>query len=180
MSSFRNLFSVFDVPVESFIVQAEKFRLDEVKAPKHEFMFPYYWRSVFRNKTLGCIFGEPSIRTRWSFESAMQKMGGNVVSSFGPQSTSAEKGESLEDMLKTASQFVDAIVVRTPEPLIEMDEILINLDGIDAHIINAGDGKNEHPTQAMLDAYTIWRNFQRLNSLRFVVVGDVSCSRTIH
>jgi aspartate carbamoyltransferase catalytic subunit len=167
--SMSNLLSVFDLPpIEGFIKKAECFpNLVRVK--------------TLKSKTLGCIFSEPSIRTRWSFESAMHKMGGNVVTSFGPQSTSAEKGESLSDMLRTASQYVDAIVIRTPEPLMnEAGDVLVDLEGVDAHVINAGDGKNEHPTQAMLDAYTIWRKFKRLDSLKFVVVGDLEKSRTIH
>ena len=180
----RQLLSVFDYPhdsIEKFCEQAERFQQCEIHSGANEFMQRYDWRTSFSHMTLGCIFGEPSIRTRWSFESAMLKMGGNVVSSFGPKSTSAEKGESMFDMLRTASQYVDAIVIRSSEPLSTVaDEWSCDFDAVDAHVINAGDGKNEHPTQAMLDAYTIWQVFQQLHSLNFVIVGDMPCSRTIH
>lgn len=133
------------------------------------------WQTMAHGKFLGCIFGEPSIRTRWSFEVAFQKLGGIVISSFGPGSTSEEKGEFLSDMLKVASLMTDFIVIRQNQPLNRVD-----LSHIDAHIINAGDGNNEHPTQALLDAYTIWREFKRLDNLKIFVAGDLYQSRTIH
>ena len=168
------ILSVKDLPnLEVLFTRAELFR----KADSRQVwaLCDDSWRSSFKNKYLGCIFDEPSIRTRWSFTSAFERMGGSVISSFGPGSTSKEKGESLHDMVMTASQYVDYIVLRQSESLVEYD-----FNDVDACVINAGDGNNEHPTQALLDAYTIWREFGRISDLNILVVGDVRQSRAIH
>src|SRR3990167_5105431 len=105
-----------------------------------------------KNKVLATLFFEPSTRTRFSFEAAMQKLGGLIISAENASiGSSAVKGESLEDTIKVVGGYADAIVLRHPEA--GTADRAAAVSGVP--IINAGDGDNEHPTQALLDAYTI-------------------------
>jgi len=122
---------------------------------------------------LATLFFEPSTRTRLSFETAMKSLGGQVITVENGASSSAMKGESLRDTLTTVSQYVDAIVVRTADQ-IKPD----NLRHIKVPIINAGDGDGEHPTQALLDLYTIRQYFKGHFNILFM--GDLEYGRTIH
>ena len=131
----------------------------------------------FNGKILGSLFFEPSTRTRWSTESAMIRLGGQVLSmEYAKESSSDRKGESLRDTIKTCSQYVDALVVRHPAENSIQDAAPFS----DCPVINGGDGSNEHPTQALLDVYTITRNFKSLENKRILFTGDLECSRTIH
>jgi aspartate carbamoyltransferase catalytic subunit len=178
----KRLLSVFDLPpetpMESFCQRADLYREDDESSK--EFFENYPWRSLLQHKIMGCIFSEPSIRTRWSFEAAMTKLGGSVISSFGSGSTSEDKGESVMDTLRTASQYAEVLVYRSRTDVQDENGPLKNYDLVDSHFLNAGDGSYEHPTQAMLDAYTIWRHYKTLNGLQILIVGDVKHSRTIH
>jgi aspartate carbamoyltransferase catalytic subunit len=122
---------------------------------------------------LATLFFEPSTRTRLSFETAMKSLGGQVITVENGVSSSAMKGETLSDTLTTVSQYADTIVVRTKEQ-IEPN----NLRHIRTPIINAGDGDGEHPTQALLDLYTIRQYFQGHFNILFM--GDLEHGRTIH
>ena len=123
-----------------------------------------------RGKMMATLFFEPSTRTRLSFESAMKRLGGDVITA-NDESSSLMKGETMEDTLKTVSCFADLLVVRSPEP-----EASWGSPG--CPVINAGDGGNSHPTQALLDAFTIWEQ-KGQKSLTIGVVGDLKHSRTI-
>lgn len=128
------------------------------------------------NKILGCLFYEPSTRTRCSFESAMYKLGGNVIN-INSSSSSVKKGESLEDTIKTLGIYCDGIILRHPKENLSQCTNICNIP-----IINAGDGIGEHPTQALLDLYTINEELNLLSyqKINIVLVGDLKNSRTIH
>lgn len=131
---------------------------------------------IARGKVLFTAFFEPSTRTRLSFQFAMVKLGGSVID-LGPEEvTSRAKGESPEDTLRTVdSNDPDVIVVRHKEPGFAARAAEI----CRAPVINAGDGYNEHPTQALLDAYTLWRVFGKLDGLSVGIMGDLKYGRTV-
>lgn len=130
-----------------------------------------------KNKILSCVFYEPSTRTRFSFESAMIKLGGQVVSTENAgQFSSAIKGETLEDSIKIISGYSDLIVLRHPEA--DAAERAAKVSPVP--IINAGNGAGEHPTQALLDLYTIHQEIGRLENFTIALVGDLFYGRTIH
>lgn len=125
---------------------------------------------------LGSCFFEPSTRTRLSFEAAMHRLGGSVVGFADPNVTSTKKGETLHDTIKIIGQYVDAIAMRHP------------LDGAarqaaeatNKPIINGGDGSNQHPTQTLLDLFTIQETQKKLDNLSIALVGDLKYGRTVH
>lgn len=131
-----------------------------------------------KGKIMASVFFEPSTRTRFSFEVAMQRLGGSVVSNFDMQNNSSiKKSETLYDTGKTLSQMVDVIVARHPDSgsVLEIDL------GSDVPVFNAGDGGHEHPSQGLLDLYTIWKEFNgRLDGLKIGLVGDLKHSRVLH
>ena len=127
-------------------------------------------------KVMASLFYEPSTRTRFSFEAAMLKLGGKVISTENARlSSSAVKGESLEDTIRMVSGYADLIVLRHPQN--GAAEIAAKVSSVP--IVNAGDGGNEHPTQAMLDMYTIKKEKGRLNNLHVALACDPKHSRTI-
>jgi len=129
------------------------------------------------NLNLGMLtlFHEPSTRTRISFEAAMHRLGGWVVSTPDMNSdSSVSKGESAEDTASVLSGMADVLVVRSrqnyvPQQMAKYCKI---------PLINGGDGSNEHPTQALVDLYTIWKKFGRIDGLKFSIIGDLALSRT--
>lgn len=121
-------------------------------------------------------FDEPSTRTRLSFETAMLKLGGTVTSTVNKTLTSSTKGEIWEDSIKTISNMADVIVVRTAKE----GDAHRAADISNVPIINAGDGSNEHPTQAIIDMYTIYKHFRSCNGLSIGLVGDLKHNRSIH
>lgn len=127
---------------------------------------------IAKGRFLANLFFEPSTRTRLSFDVAMKSLGGEVIT-VGKQNSSVQKGESLNDTLMTVAQYADAIVLRTSEN-INPD----NFENIPIPIINAGDGDGEHPTQALIDLYTIRNYFKEHFSILFL--GDLKYGRTIH
>lgn len=130
-----------------------------------------------QGKIIASLFYEPSTRTRFSFEVACMKLGGQVVSSENAGvSSSATKGESIEDTVRVISNYADAIVVRHPESGICKKAGAVST----VPIINAGDGVNEHPTQALLDAYSINNKFGKIDGLKIALVGDLLYGRTVH
>jgi len=121
------------------------------------------------------LFAEPSTRTRLSFERAMLALGGQVQT-IGAAESSLLKGESLEDTGRTLSCYGDVIAMRHPTP----GAVAALARGARIPVINAGDGSHEHPTQSLLDLYTMKRRVGRLNKLVVGLVGDLKHSRTIH
>lgn len=133
--------------------------------------------NMLPGRILATLFYEPSTRTRLSFESAMQRLGGGVVSvAEGMKSSSASKGETLYDAARIVSAYADAIVQRHPA----VGSAQEAADGATVPVINAGDGTGEHPTQALLDLYTIQRERGRIEGLRVGLVGDLKHGRTVH
>jgi aspartate carbamoyltransferase catalytic subunit len=130
---------------------------------------------TLRDKTIVNLFYENSTRTRISFELAQRRMGADVVN-FSVGASSAEKGESLKDTIRNIeSMRIDMVVVRHKSP--GVPHFLTRC--VDASIINAGDGAHEHPTQALLDIYTIRERFGSLDGLNIAIVGDILHSRVV-
>lgn len=132
---------------------------------------------VLQGRILATLFYEPSTRTRLSFEAAMQKLGGSVLSVENARdSSSAVKGESIADTVRVVSGYADAIAIRH----FQEGTAAAAAASSPVPVINAGDGVGEHPTQALADTYTIHRELGRLHHLRVVLVGDLLYGRTIH
>ncbi|HEX5504020.1 MAG TPA: aspartate carbamoyltransferase [Thermomicrobiales bacterium] len=123
-----------------------------------------------RGRILATLFFEPSTRTRLSFESAMYRLGGEVISmESGRETSSAAKGETIEDTVRIVEGYADAIALRHYEEGAAARAAAVAR----VPILNAGDGGGEHPTQALLDLYTIWRELGRIDGLRVALVGDL-------
>jgi aspartate carbamoyltransferase catalytic subunit len=130
---------------------------------------------TLRGITVLNLFYEPSTRTRISFELAEKRLSADTIN-FSTSTSSVKKGESLRDTVQNIEAMkIDMVVVRHSSPGVPY--YLTNC--MDANIINAGDGAHEHPTQALLDMYTIWKKYGKLDGLRVVLVGDVKHSRVI-
>jgi len=133
-------------------------------------------KKMFSKKILATLFYEPSTRTRLSFESAMLKLGGNIISTENAKEfSSAIKGESLEDTIRIISSYADIIVLRHFEE--GAAKVAASVSYVP--IINGGDGSGQHPTQALLDIYTIWKEIGRIENLTVVMVGDLKHGRTV-
>lgn len=132
---------------------------------------------LLKDYTLACVFYEPSTRTSSSFIAAMERLGGKVIPiTEGIQYSSVSKGESLIDSMITLEQYCDVIVLRHPE----IGSSTTAAKYVNVPIINAGDGAGEHPTQALLDLFTIKRELGKLEGLRIAMVGDLRYGRTVH
>lgn len=125
---------------------------------------------------LASLFYEPSTRTRLSFEAAMQRLGGSVITADGLQFSSLYKGESIEDTIVVVGQYADIIAMRHPEQGAADRAAAVS----PVPFINAGDGPGQHPTQALLDLYTIHKERQRLDNISIAMVGDLRFGRTVH
>lgn len=133
---------------------------------------------IIAGKNVVLLFYEPSSRTRGSFDAATKQLGGQTIVVENPQQfSSVSKGETFEDTIRVFEAYSDLIVLRHPEE--GASEKAAKIAKF-VPIINAGDGKGEHPTQALLDLYTIYEKFGRLDNLTGVLVGDPLNSRTIH
>lgn len=130
---------------------------------------------ILRGKTLATLFFEPSTRTRISFEAAMQRLGGKTIGFSGAGATSVAKGESLTDTVRTVERYSDAIAIRHPRD----GAARLSAEVSSKPVINAGDGANQHPTQTLLDLYTIKREKGRLD-VEVALVGDLKYGRTVH
>lgn len=130
---------------------------------------------ILEGKILACLFYEPSTRTRLSFETAMKRLGGEIIGFTEAGISSAAKGESLIDTVRTVEGYSDAIVIRHPrEGAARLCAGIANIP-----VINAGDGSNQHPTQTLLDLYTIRREKNSLD-VDVAVLGDLKYGRTVH
>ncbi|MFW5846905.1 MAG: aspartate carbamoyltransferase [Nanoarchaeota archaeon] len=128
-----------------------------------------------KGKILASLFYEPSTRTRLSFESAMLRLGGQVIGTENAKEfSSASKGESIEDSIRVIEKYSDVIVIRHPTESTCSKASKVS----DIPIINAGEGKGQHPTQALLDLYTIYREFKKIDNLKIAIVGDLASGRT--
>ncbi len=133
-------------------------------------------RPLLQGRILGSLFFEPSTRTRISFDSAMKRLGGQVIGFVDPSSTSLEKGESLDDTIRVVEGYCDAIIMRHPfEGAARLAD-----DSTLLPVINGGDGSNQHPTQTFLDLYTLKKAKGSLEGLKIAFVGDLKFGRTVH
>jgi aspartate carbamoyltransferase catalytic subunit len=131
---------------------------------------------ILEGKVVATLFFEPSTRTRLSFESAVNRLGGRVIGFSDSSSTSVKKGESLKDTIKTVANYCDLIVMRHPvEGSARFASEVSNVP-----IINAGDGANQHPTQCLLDLFSIRKTQGKLIDLNIAFVGDLKYGRTVH
>jgi aspartate carbamoyltransferase catalytic subunit len=131
---------------------------------------------LLAGKILTTLFFEPSTRTRLSFESAMCRLGGRVIGFSDEKVSSVKKGETIWDTAKMAEQYGDVVVIRSP---IEGSARLA-AEAVSVPVINGGDGANQHPTQTMLDLYTIQKAQGRIDDLKVGFLGDLKYGRTVH
>lgn len=137
---------------------------------------PKKYAHVCDGKKLATLFFEPSTRTRLSFEAAMYELGGNVIGFSEASSTSASKGETVEDTVRIVSNYADIIAMRHPlegAPRVAVTKTLVP-------IINAGDGGHAHPTQTLADLLTFYREKGRVDNLTIGLCGDLKFGRTVH
>ncbi|MFC1234769.1 aspartate carbamoyltransferase [Vibrio sp. F74] len=133
---------------------------------------------LLKNKVIASCFFEPSTRTRLSFETAIQRLGGTVIGFDNGGNTSlAKKGETLADSVQVISSYVDAFVMRHPQ---EGAARLASEFSNGIPVINGGDGANQHPTQTLLDLFSIYETQGRLDNLNVALVGDLKYGRTVH
>lgn len=133
-------------------------------------------QNFLAGKVIACLFFEPSTRTRLSFEAAVNRLGARVIGFPDAKNTSVTKGETLEDTIKIVSNYVDMIVMRHPQE----GAAAIAAGVSPVPVVNAGDGSNQHPTQTLLDMYTIRQTQGRLDNLKINMVGDLKYGRTVH
>ncbi|MBQ6069334.1 MAG: aspartate carbamoyltransferase [Bacteroidales bacterium] len=162
----RNLISITDFSKEEYIEVldiAEGFEQN----PKQR---------ILSDKVVATLFFEPSTRTRLSFESAANQLGARIIGFSDPGGTSVQKGESLHDTIVMVSSYADLIVMRNPKE----GSSRYASEVATVPVINAGDGANQHPTQCMLDLYSIRKTQGTLDNLNIAVVGDLKYGRTVH
>jgi aspartate carbamoyltransferase len=131
---------------------------------------------LLQGYVMGALFFEPSTRTRLSFETAMHRLGGGVVGFASAGTSSAAKGESLADTILTVDQYVDVIVMRHPRIGSAQEAARV----AEAPVLNGGDGAGQHPTQAMLDLFTIRSERGQVDGNTIVLCGDLKFGRTVH
>ena len=138
---------------------------------------PKEYQQKLNGKVIATIFFEPSTRTRLSFEAAIQRLGAGLISTENAnESSSGKKGESLQDTTRIIQSYADAIVMRHSDENSSIDAATVAT----VPVINAGSGKSEHPTQALLDMYTLRRCKGRLDNLSVAIMGDLKYGRTSH
>lgn len=133
-------------------------------------------QQVLEGKLIASTFFEPSTRTRLSFETAVTRLGGRIIGFSEAGNTSVSKGESLKDTVTMLSKYADMIIMR--HPLEGSVRYAGEIAGIP--VINAGDGSNQHPTQTLLDLYSIYKTQGRLDNLKIAMIGDLKYGRTVH
>ena len=162
----NSLVSISDISKEEILQLLENARYFE-ENPNHK---------ILDGKVVATLFFEPSTRTRLSFETAVNRLGGRVIGFSDASTTSSSKGETLKDTIKMVSNYVDLIVMRH---YLE-GAARYATEVTDTPIINAGDGAHQHPTQTMLDLYSIYKTQGTLDNLTITMVGDLKYGRTVH
>ena len=133
-------------------------------------------QQILNGKVVATLFFEPSTRTRLSFETAVNRLGGRIIGFSDASTTSGTKGETLKDTIIMVSNYADLIVMRNPiEGAARYASEVSSVP-----VVNAGDGANQHPTQTMLDLYSIKKTQGRLENLKICMVGDLKYGRTVH
>ena len=162
------------------IIEAQQFDRDGLAdifrvAREMEQVVQHYGSNILNRRVMASLFYEPSTRTRLSFESAMRRLGGDVITTESAQEfSSAAKGETLEDTIKIVGGYADIIVLRHFESGASRRAAAVS----QVPVISAGDGPGQHPTQALLDVYTIEREIGRLDGISIALVGDLANGRT--
>ena len=162
----RSLVSIDDLTTEE-ITRILRLAADFEKNPIQD---------ILRGKVVATLFFEPSTRTRLSFESAVNKLGGKVIGFTDSSSSSVTKGETLNDTIRTVNNYVDMIIMR--HPIEGSARYASEISTVP--VINAGDGANQHPTQTLLDLYSIQKTQGTLDNLNICMVGDLKYGRTVH
>ncbi len=162
----NSLVSISDISKEEILQLLENARYFE-ENPNHK---------ILDGKVVATLFFEPSTRTRLSFETAVNRLGGRVIGFSDASTTSSSKGETLKDTIKMVSNYVDLIVMRH---YLE-GAARYATEVTDTPIINAGDGAHQHPSQTMLDLYSIYKTQGTLENLTITMVGDLKYGRTVH
>lgn len=133
-------------------------------------------QSLLKGKVIATLFFEPSTRTRLSFETAINRLGGKIIGFSDSNSSSVSKGETLHDTIKMVSNYADLIIMRHPLE----GSARYAAEVSDVPVINAGDGANQHPSQTLLDMYSIMKTQGRLDDINLFLVGDLKYGRTVH
>lgn len=162
----RNLISIQDFSKDEILQVLEKAAEFE-KNPSQQ---------IFSDKVVASIFFEPSTRTRLSFETAANRLGARVIGFSDAGNTSVTKGETIKDTIKMVSNYADLIIMR--HPLEGSARYASEISPVP--VINAGDGANQHPSQTLLDLYSIQKTQGRLDNLYINIVGDLKYGRTVH
>jgi len=134
------------------------------------------YKDIMKGKVLSTLFFEPSTRTRLSFESSMSRLGGKIIGFADPGATSQKKGESLADTIRMADAYSDAIVIRHPQE----GAARLAAEFAESPVLNAGDGAGRHPTQCLLDLFTILTEKKKIGKNKVVLLGDLKYGRTVH
>jgi aspartate carbamoyltransferase catalytic subunit len=133
-------------------------------------------QNLLQGKVIATLFFEPSTRTRLSFETAINRLGGKIIGFSDSASSSVSKGETLHDTIRMVSNYADLIIMRHPlEGSARYASEISNVP-----VINAGDGANQHPSQTLLDMYSIMKTQERLDNINIFMVGDLKYGRTVH
>ena len=162
----NSLVSIDDISRDEILDLLERARFFE-EHPNHR---------ILQGKVVATLFFEPSTRTRLSFETAVNRLGGRIIGFSDASTTSSSKGETLKDTIKMVSNYVDLIIMRH---YIE-GAARYATEVTDTPVINAGDGANQHPSQTMLDLYSIYKTQGTLENLTITMVGDLKYGRTVH
>jgi aspartate carbamoyltransferase catalytic subunit len=166
----RDIISIKDFSKEEieYILEYAKRMIPYANAEKHT--------AHLQERILATLFFEPSTRTRLSFESAMHRLGGRVIGFADPSGTSLKKGESLADTIRMADAYSDAIVIRHPQE----GAARLAAEFSEVPVLNAGDGAGQHPTQCLLDLFTIMTEKKKIKGNNVVLLGDLKYGRTVH
>ena len=162
----NSLVSISDLTKEQMLSLLELARYFE-ENPNHK---------ILDGRVVATLFFEPSTRTRLSFETAVNRLGGRIIGFSDASTTSSSKGETLKDTIIMVSNYVDLIIMRH---YLE-GAARYATEVTDVPIINAGDGAHQHPSQTMLDLYSIYKTQGRLDNLTITLVGDLKYGRTVH
>ena len=166
----KNIISIKDFErsdIEYILNEAEKLEdIDQSKEISEE----------LKGKLLGLMFFEPSTRTKMSFETAMKRLSGACIGFENTGSSSVSKGESIADTAKMFEGYCDALVIR--HELEGVSKFISDI--VDVPVINAGDGAGQHPTQTLLDLYTIKKEFGSIDNIKIALIGDLKYGRTVH
>ncbi|MCB9898045.1 MAG: aspartate carbamoyltransferase [Planctomycetes bacterium] len=139
-------------------------------------LYEGFEQPILAGKVMASLFFEPSTRTHLSFSAAMNRLGGGVLGFADARVSSTAKGESLADTIRVVENYCDIVLIRHPME----GAARLAADNTSLPVINAGDGTNQHPTQTLLDLYTIRQKRGRLDNLKIAFIGDLKYSRTVH